>query len=83
MNSVRSNNLSLKYQRVTTSSSKDIEVLIFVFVPKTQFLLQINESLLIEICLETCLNKYFARGLNFKLKMKKMCVLKELFMFIS
>ena len=38
MNSVRSNNQSLKYQRFTTLSSKDIEVLIFDFVPKTQFL---------------------------------------------
>ena len=38
MNSVRLNNLSLKYQRFTTSSSKDIEVYIFDFVPKTQFL---------------------------------------------
>ena len=38
MNSVGSNNLSLKYQRFTTSSSEDIEVLIFDFVPKTQFL---------------------------------------------
>ena len=26
MNSVRSNNMNLKYQRLTTSSSKDIEV---------------------------------------------------------
>ena len=38
MISVRSNNLSLKYQRFTTSSSKDIEVKIFDFVPKTQLL---------------------------------------------
>ena len=38
MNSVRSNNLSLKYQWFTTSGSKDIEVKIFDFVPKTQFL---------------------------------------------
>ena len=39
MNSVRSSNLSLKYHRFTTSTSKDIEVYIFDFVPKTQFLL--------------------------------------------
>ena len=38
MNSIRSNNLSLKYHRFTTSTSKDIEVYIFDFVPKTQFL---------------------------------------------
>ena len=38
MNSDRSNSLSLKYQRFTTSCTKDIEVLIFDFVPKTQFL---------------------------------------------
>ena len=38
-NSVRSKNLSLKYQRFTTSSSEDIEVQIFHFVPKTQFVL--------------------------------------------
>ena len=38
MNSVRSNNLSLKYQ----SDSKDIEVKIFDFVPKSQFLYNIK-----------------------------------------
>ena len=38
MISVRSSNLSLKYQRFTTSSSKDIAVSIFDIVPKTQFL---------------------------------------------
>ena len=36
MNSVKSNNQSLKYQRFTTSGSKDIGV--FDFVTKTQFL---------------------------------------------
>ena len=39
MNSVKSNNLSLKYQRFTTSGSKDIGVSTFEFVAKTQFLL--------------------------------------------
>ena len=34
MNSVRSSNLSLKYQRFTTSRFKDIVVLIFDFFPK-------------------------------------------------
>jgi len=38
MNSVKSNNLSLKYQRFTRSNYKDIEVYIFDYVPKTQFL---------------------------------------------
>ena len=38
MNSVRLNNLSLKYQRFITSGFKDIEVWIFEFVTKTQFL---------------------------------------------
>ena len=38
MNSVRSNILSLKYQRFVTSGFKDIEVWIFEFVAKTQFL---------------------------------------------
>ena len=38
MNSVRSNNMRLKYQMFSTSCSEDIEVLIFDFVPKTQFL---------------------------------------------
>ena len=37
MNSVRLNNLSLKYQRFTTLSSNDIEVYLFDFIPKTQF----------------------------------------------
>ena len=36
MNSVKSNNQSLKYQ---TSGSKDIAVYIFDFVTKTQFLI--------------------------------------------
>ena len=37
MNSVRSNNLSLKYQRVTPSGCKDIGIRKFEFVVKTQF----------------------------------------------
>ena len=36
MNSVRSNNLSLKYQRVTPSGCKDIGIRKFEFVVKTQ-----------------------------------------------
>jgi len=40
MNSVVSNNLSLKYQRFTPSGSKDIEITKFDFVVKTQFLYQ-------------------------------------------
>ena len=38
MNSVRSNNISLKYQRFTTLGSKDIEIINSEFVIKTQFL---------------------------------------------
>ena len=38
MNSVRSNNISLKYQRFTTLGSKDIGIINSKFVAKTQFL---------------------------------------------
>ena len=38
MNSVKSNNLSLKYKRLTLSDSKDKGVRKFQFVAKTQFL---------------------------------------------
>ena len=38
MNSDRSNNLSLKYQRLETSGCKNIGVRKFEFVAKTQFL---------------------------------------------
>ena len=38
MNSVRSNNVSLKYQRPTLSGCKDIGIGKFEFVAKTQFL---------------------------------------------
>ena len=44
MNFVRSNNLSLKYQKVTPSSCKDIRILKFGFVAKTQFLIDKNEK---------------------------------------
>ena len=37
MNSVRSNNVSLKYQRFATLGSKDIGILNSEFVAKTQF----------------------------------------------
>ena len=37
MNSVRSNNISLKYQRFTTLGSKDIGIINSEFVAKTQF----------------------------------------------
>ena len=37
-NSVRPNNLSLKYQRFTSSDCKDIGIRQFEFVTKTQFL---------------------------------------------
>jgi len=38
MNSVKSNNLSLKYQRFTSSGCNDISIRIFKFVSKAQFL---------------------------------------------
>ena len=38
MNSVRPNNLSLKYQRFSSSDCKDIGIRQFEFVTKTQFL---------------------------------------------
>ena len=38
MNSVISNNLSLKYQKCTLLGCKDIEIRKFEFVTKTQFL---------------------------------------------
>ena len=42
MNSVRSNHLSLKYQRFTPSGYKDIGIRKFEFVAKTQFLLKLK-----------------------------------------
>ena len=42
MNSVRSKNLSLKYQRFTPLSCKDIGIRIFEFVAKTQILLFVS-----------------------------------------
>jgi len=44
MNSVRPNNLSLKYQRFTSSDCKDIGIRQFEFVTKTQFLCDISLS---------------------------------------
>ena len=38
MNSVRSNNISLKYQRFTTLGFKDLGIINSEFVAKTQFL---------------------------------------------
>ena len=45
MNSVRSNNVSLKYQRPTPSGCKDIGIIKFEFVAKTQFLYLNSKSL--------------------------------------
>jgi len=42
MNSLRSNNVSLKYQRFTTLGSKDIGVINSEFVTKTQFLYNLS-----------------------------------------
>ena len=41
MNAVRSNNMSLKYQRFTSSGCKDIRITKIKFVAKTQFLWQL------------------------------------------
>ena len=43
MNYVRSNNLSLKYQRFASSGSKDIGIIKFEFVAKTQFLYELAQ----------------------------------------
>ena len=43
MNSVRSNNIRLKYQRFTTLGSKEIGIINSEFVIKTQFLLFVKE----------------------------------------
>ena len=48
MNSVRSNNLSLKYQRFATSGCKDIRIRKFEFVAKTQFLCEPNHRYVCE-----------------------------------
>ena len=40
MNSVKSNNLSLKYQRLTPAGGTDIRIRIFESVTKTQYLYQ-------------------------------------------
>ena len=47
MNSVRSNNISLKYQRCTTLGSNDIGIINSEFVAKTQFL---YPKLLLRLC---------------------------------
>ena len=39
MNSVRLHNLSLRYQRNTSLGCKDVEIKIFEFVAKTQFII--------------------------------------------
>ena len=49
MNSVRSNNISLKYQRFTTLGSKDKGIIKSEFVAKTQFLCILNVCRIIEI----------------------------------
>ena len=43
MNAVRSNNVSLKYQRFTSSDCKDIMITKIEFVAKTQFLCTIKK----------------------------------------
>ena len=44
MNSVRSNNISLKYQRFMTLCSKDIGIIKSEFVAKTQFLKKLRKE---------------------------------------
>ena len=44
MNSVKLNNLSLKYQRFTPLGCKDIGIRIFEFVAKTQFLCSVIQK---------------------------------------
>ena len=41
-NSVRSNSLSLKYQRFTTSGCKNIKTRILEFLAKTEFISMLN-----------------------------------------
>ena len=45
MNSLRPNNLSLKYQRFTSSDCKDIEIRHLEFVTKTQFIWEVIQEL--------------------------------------
>ena len=47
INSVRSNNLSLKYQRFTPSDCTEVGIRIFEFVTKTQIL---YKTLLVQLC---------------------------------
>ena len=49
MNFVRSNNLSLKYQKLTPLGCKDIGIIKFEFVAKTQFLLKVYDIRLKDI----------------------------------
>ena len=54
MNSVRSNNISLKYQRFTTLDLKDIGIIKSEFVAKTQFLYEkknIRRGFFMKCCL--------------------------------
>ncbi len=45
MNSVRSNNVSLKYQRFATLGSKDIKIINSEFLANTQFLYRTKKTL--------------------------------------
>ena len=60
MNSVRSNDISLKYQKCTTLGSKDIEIINSEFVAKTQFLYNFHlQSILTEFILILALSITF------------------------
>ena len=68
MNSVRSNSLSLKYHRCTTSGCKNIGIRKFEFVAKTQFLLVSkalnmvsNLGFVFLLCFDFCPRIYFPR----------------------
>ena len=59
MNSVRSNNPSLKYKRYTVSGSKDIGIRKFELVAKTQFvLIKGGENMFDDLrdCVITCVS---------------------------
>ena len=68
MNSVRSNNISLKYSTFTTLGSKDIGIINSEFVANTQFLYRVtywkfNRFLFFSIALENMKNLNFTSNL--------------------
>ena len=59
MNSVRSNDISLKYQRCTTLGSKDKGIKNSEFVTKTPFLLHVGNFSTMILLLANCVVKFF------------------------